>query len=292
MAEVHHFAYGVSTPLLAYVMSVVGSLLGLMCTARARATEGTRRASWLGLAALSIGGTGIWVMHFIAMLGFRVPGAQIRYDVPLTLLSAFIAMGVVGVGLFTVGFGGPQLAPLLSGGVVTGIGVASMHYTGMAAMHTSAHVGYHFGVVLLSVLIAMAAATVALWFTLRVRGTRATVGAALIMGVAVSGMHYTGMAAMRVELDGPVHVPDGARPFDFLLPLIIFISLVATVLLVIVSIAPTEDELLDEARSQAKETAATPPETARQPGPSGMSSSRPPLIVPRRPPNDPPRGRS
>ncbi|MFG1998948.1 MHYT domain-containing protein [Spirillospora sp. NPDC048911] len=289
MAEVHHFAYGVTTPLLAYVMSVVGSLLGLMCTARARAADGTRRASWLGLAALSIGGTGIWVMHFIAMLGFRVPGAQIRYDVPLTLLSAFIAMAVVGVGVFTVGFGGAHMAPLLSGGVVTGIGVASMHYTGMAAMHTSAHVGYNAGLVVLSVLIAMVAATAALWFTVRVRGAWATAGAALIMGVAVSGMHYTGMAAMRVELHGGGPVPDGARPFDFLLPLVVIISLLATVLLVLVAMSPTEDELRDETLRSAASGSASG--SARGAAPSAPES-RPPLITPRGSPNNPPRERS
>ncbi|MCQ0019291.1 MHYT domain-containing protein [Actinomadura madurae] len=106
MTEVHHFAYGPLTPAAAYVMSFVGSLLGLLCTTRARASAGGSRAYWLALAALAIGGTGIWVMHFIAMLGFSVAHTEIRYDVPLTLLSCLTAIAVVAVGLFLVGFGG------------------------------------------------------------------------------------------------------------------------------------------------------------------------------------------
>ncbi|MEU5881969.1 MHYT domain-containing protein [Spirillospora sp. NPDC047279] len=284
-AETHHFAYGISTPAIAYTLSVIGSMLGLMCTSRARATEGTRRAGWLGLAAVAIGGTGIWAMHFIAMLGFKVSGAHLRYNVPLTLVSALIAVGVVGVGLFTVGFGGARLAPLLIGGVVTGLGVASMHYTGMAAMNMSGHLSYDAVLVVASVVIAVGAATAALWFTVRVRGRRATFGAALIMGVAVCGMHYTGMAAMRVTLhSSDSHAPAGASAGDFLLPLIVGLGLLATILLVIVSLAPTEAELIDEARQATR----VPPEPSRGAVRSAyrdqqVPAPRAPLLLPHRP---------
>jgi NO-binding membrane sensor protein with MHYT domain len=247
MSEVHHFSYGLWTPLLAYIMSCTGALLGLLLTARARAASGRSRGLWLILGALSIGGTGIWVMHFIAMLGFTIPSATIRYDVPLTLLSAVIAVSVVGVGLFTVGFGESRLSTLLVGGSITGAGVASMHYTGMLAMHATAHVSYDPGLVGLSVLIAMVAATAALWFTIRVRGATATAIATLIMGVAVSGMHYTAMAAMRVRVDQGLPQPSGAPPVDFLLPLIIAISVIAMVLLTIVAMSPNEAEMRQDA---------------------------------------------
>ncbi|HEU5155749.1 MAG TPA: MHYT domain-containing protein [Streptosporangiaceae bacterium] len=224
-------------------MSCIGSLLGLLFTARARATSGASRGWWLVLGALAIGGTGIWVMHFIAMLGFSIPRATIRYDVPLTLVSALIAVVVVGVGLFTVGFGGPRQYTLLAGGALAGIGVASMHYTGMLAMRATAQIRYDAGMVALSVLIAIAAATAALWFTALVRGAVATIAAALIMGVAVSGMHYTGMAAMRVRVDTRMQVPSGAPPADFLLPLIIAISVITMLLLTILAMSPNEEEM-------------------------------------------------
>ena len=138
MAGVHHFSYGLVTPLLAYFMSFTGSLLGLRCTARARGSEGGAKRAWLMLGAVSIGGTGVWVMHFIAMLGFTVSSMAIRYNVPVTLLSALIAMVVVGTGLL-IANGGPGWGRLLGGGLLTGLGVASMHYLGMAAMHLDGH---------------------------------------------------------------------------------------------------------------------------------------------------------
>jgi NO-binding membrane sensor protein with MHYT domain len=284
MTHVHHFTYGPFTPVAAYLMSFIGSLLGLQCTARARAAEGRSRASWLALAAVAIGGTGIWVMHFIAMLGFTVPATEIRYDVALTLLSALIAIAVVGVGVFMVGFGGPRAQVVLPAGLVTGLGVASMHYTGMWAMDMHGEISYNPGLVLLSVLIAVVAATAALWFTLRVRGTSATAGAALIMGVAVTGMHYTGMAAMRVRALPGEGEPSGAEAADFLTPLLIGVSMVAVALLVIVSVFPGEEEmvymaLLEKKASRRRESdpdpAEKPAEPAREQAPSWFSE-RPP----------------
>src|SRR5262245_66674196 len=105
-------------------MSCVGSALGLLCTARARCVSGAARTRWLIVAAVSIGGTGIWVMHFIAMLGFSVSGSAIRYNVGLTLLSMGIAVVVVGIGLMIVGFGGERLVCVLCGSMDYGMGLS------------------------------------------------------------------------------------------------------------------------------------------------------------------------
>src|ERR1700758_3412011 len=78
MSHFSDFTYGALNPVLGYLISCVGCFLGLRCTTRARAYQGAARARWLTLAALSIGTTGIWVMHFIAMLGFAIPGEPIR----------------------------------------------------------------------------------------------------------------------------------------------------------------------------------------------------------------------
>ncbi|MGW4741015.1 MHYT domain-containing protein [Nocardia xishanensis] len=239
--DIHHFTYGWLTPILAYIMSFTGSLLGLQCAARARAAEG--RAGWLVLAAFAIGGTGIWVMHFIAMLGFSIRGTEIRYDVPLTLLSAATAIVVVGIGLFVVVTPRPTLVALFAGGAVTGLGVAAMHYLGMFAMKSSATISYDLATVVLSVAIAVIAATVALWFTLRVNGFLATTGAAGIMGLAVCGMHYTGMASMHAHHaghDGPVA---GTGAMQLLAPLIVGISIVTMMLLIAVSLTSIEHDI-------------------------------------------------
>src|SRR6266568_5550663 len=151
MVAVHIFSYGLLTPVLGYVMSCLGCFLGLRCTTRARAVQGSSRVRWLLLAAVSIGVAGIWGMHFIAMLGFTIPGQIIRYSVPVTIFSMVIAVVVVSVGLLIVGFGGEGLRPLLTGGLIVGIGVASMHYIGMAAMRMPQTMHYNVLVVILSV---------------------------------------------------------------------------------------------------------------------------------------------
>jgi NO-binding membrane sensor protein with MHYT domain len=243
VAEVDHFTYGVVTPVLAYSLSVLGALLGLTCTARARVAATARRRAWfLLLAAWAIGGTGIWVMHFIAMLGFGVSGSEIRYDVPLTTASAVIAIGVVAVGLFTAGSGRPHPVKILLGGAFAGLGVASMHYTGMAAMQVNGTVAYDDMLVAASVAIAVVAATVALWFTVTVRKPLAIIASALVMGVAVTGMHYTGMYAMEVHLHATGEPLPGSSVFGLIVPIIVLVILVVVALTYAVLAAPTDED--------------------------------------------------
>jgi NO-binding membrane sensor protein with MHYT domain len=258
MLPVHNFQFGLLTPVAAYLISCLGAFLGLRCTTRARACGGAVRARWLLLAAVSIGTTGIWVMHFIAMLGFAIPGETIRYSVPVTILSMLIAVTVVGAGLLIVGFGRGGSGSLLLAGSTTGIGVASMHYTGMAAMRMPARMSYSPALLALSVLIAIVAATAALWAALRLHGVPSTLGASLIMGVAVSGMHYTGMAAMHAyrppDLSGMSM--GGATAPVFLLPLAAGIAIVTFILIATIGMSPTADEIREEAamleRSRAR----------------------------------------
>jgi NO-binding membrane sensor protein with MHYT domain len=251
MVHVSNFTYGLVTPVLGYVMSSLGCFLGLRCTTRARASHGAQRARWLLLAAVSVATTGIWVMHFVAMLGFTIPGQTITYNVPVTILSMLIAVVVVGIGLLIVGFGNSGWRTLLLGGLVIGFGVASMHYIGMAAMRMPDAVRYDTTLVVLSVVIAVVAGTAALWAAIRLATVWATLAASLIMGVAVSGMHYTGMAAMHVyHTQDPgmlASMSGGVSAQVFLLPLIVGISLLAFALTVVISLSPTEAEMREDA---------------------------------------------
>jgi NO-binding membrane sensor protein with MHYT domain len=232
MAEVHHFTYGWITPAFSYGLSVLGSLLALICTARARGagTDRGRRARWLILAAWALGGTGIWVMHFMAMLGFDVPGSTVRYDIGTTVASWAAAIIMVGIGLFIVGYGRPRVAKVLAGGLLTGVGVAGMHYTGMAAMRVGGTIGYDRRFVTGSVVIAVVAATVALWFTVKLSRGPALVAAALIMGIAVNGMHFTGMAGLRVRLSPTDAQVPGVQAAVFIGPIMLFVLLVVITL--------------------------------------------------------------
>jgi NO-binding membrane sensor protein with MHYT domain len=252
MLTVHNFSYGLVTPVLGYLMSCLGAFLGLRCTSRARATTGRERLRWLLLAALSIGTTGIWVMHFIAMLGYTVPGQVIHYNVPVTILSMLIAVVVVGIGLLIVGFGKPGWRTLIPAGIFTGLGVAAMHYTGMAAVRLSGRMTFSPSLFTLSVVIAIVAATAALWAGLNLSGLGATLGASLIMGVAVSGMHYTGMAALHMWPEsrgggGMNMAGGGATAESFLLPLVIGISILAFIMTATIALSPSGDELREDA---------------------------------------------
>jgi NO-binding membrane sensor protein with MHYT domain len=256
MLTVHNFSYGLVTPLLGYLMSCLGAFLGLRCTARAMACAGRERLRWLLLAALSIGTTGIWVMHFIAMLGYTIPGQIIHYNVLITIGSMLIAVVVVGIGLLIVGFGERSWRNLLIAGTFTGVGVAAMHYSGMAAMRMPARMTYSPELFALSVVIAIVAATAALWAALNLTGAGATLGAALIMGVAVSGMHYTGMAAMHLFSpgtgDGMVMTGGGATAENFLLPLLIGISILAFAMTATLALSPNDAELRADAQLEQR----------------------------------------
>jgi NO-binding membrane sensor protein with MHYT domain len=228
MPEVHQFAYGPVSPIISFVLAFAGALLGLGCTARAQvAAQSGRRARWLVLGSISIGG-GIWLMHFMAMLGFDVPASPLRYNVLITAASAVLAVVVVGIGMFVVGRGRPSPVKLLFGGIFTGAGIAAMHYTGMAGLRLSGTISYRDGTVVASVLVAVVAATVALWFTLVVRGRWRVGVAAAVMATATTAMHYTGMAAVRVHLTDAAGPVGGVNPILLVLP----ITVVATAALI------------------------------------------------------------
>ncbi|MEW2115047.1 MHYT domain-containing protein [Streptomyces sp. NPDC005474] len=227
-ATVSNFYYGAVTLVAAYLMACLGAGLGLRCTTRSLRRP-QRRAGWLALGAVSLG-CGIWTMHFIAMIGFSVQGALVEYDTTKTLLSLVVAIAVVAVGVFLVGYRGRSPLNLATAGTVTGLGVAAMHFLGMAAIHTSGTIDYDVPTVVLSVVIAVAAATAALWAAVSIHTLWASLGASLVMGVAVTGMHYTGMAAVSVHLAGATESVQSST--DLLSFLLVMLAGPLTVLLV------------------------------------------------------------
>jgi NO-binding membrane sensor protein with MHYT domain len=282
MAEIHHFDHGWVTPTVSYALSVLGSLLGLTCAVRFRAAPSTAwRLWWLGLAAIAIGGTGIWTMHFVAMLGFSVVGESIRYDVALTAVSAIIAIAAVAIGFAIALLGsGARRVRIVLGGVVAGLGVAAMHYTGMAAMRLDGDISYGTDRVIASVVIAVVAATVALWLALTVKRPLAIVAAALIMGVAVNGMHFTGMSAMSVHAHPTITTPPGTSGTTLLIPIGLTVLFAVLGLVYALMAAPTEEDRAGAAYLAARlmnaETTGVGRVPAQQPGmppPAGQRST-------------------
>ncbi|MGA4728401.1 MHYT domain-containing protein [Micromonospora taraxaci] len=244
MGDINHFEYGWITPALSYALSVLGSVLGLVCAGRIRTARTSGQRAWWGLlSAWALGGTAIWAMHFMAMLGFAVENTRIRYDVPLTVASTVIAVVAVGIGLAIVGTGRLNAVRLIAGGVFTGAGVAAMHYTGMAAMRLNGTLGYDTLRVALSVVIAVVAATVALWLAMTVRKGVAVFASALVMGVAVNGMHFTGMSALSVHRhEGANREVTGAGVSTLLVPIMLAVIFGVVGLLYALLAAPTDDD--------------------------------------------------
>jgi NO-binding membrane sensor protein with MHYT domain len=214
------FSYGLVTPVVAFLMASLGGALGLRCTTRSMLVAHSWRPGWLALGSAAIA-SGIWTMHFVAMMGFKVVQAPIHYDKAMTFASLGVAVVMVGIGIFIVGYKGARGTALFTGGTITGLGIASMHYLGMAAMRLNGRLEYNTFTVAASVVIAMAAATAALWAAGQVRGFLWSVGASLVMGLAVSGMHYTGMAALSVHLHGTSAPTSGESAAALLWPMLI-----------------------------------------------------------------------
>lgn len=192
---------------LSLITAALASYAALDLAGRIRASSGWASYGWLATASIALGG-GVWSMHFIAMLAFSVPGMPIQYDASLTVLSFFLPIVVTALGFFIMNRPDSGFARLAGSGLVMGIGIAAMHYTGMEAMRMHARLSYEPWRAALSVAIAIAAATAALWLAFKRTGLIQKVIAAVVMGAAIAGMHYTAMfAAEFTSIGGPHHAP-------------------------------------------------------------------------------------
>src|SRR5262245_60980210 len=189
---------------LSIVVAVVVSYTALKLAARVAEGGHTSGRMWLlgGAAAM---GMGIWSMHFIGMLAYSVE-IPLRYGIFKTLLSLAIAMVTSGFALAIAGRSQLSLARLSTGSIVMGAGICAMHYSGMAAIQIVPMITYQPMLVLASIGIAVGASFAALWLAFNLRSGQsayialARAGAAVIMGLAICGMHYTGMAASRLAV--------------------------------------------------------------------------------------------
>ncbi|HWP26584.1 MAG TPA: MHYT domain-containing protein [Xanthobacteraceae bacterium] len=205
-----------------------------------KASQRFSRKSLLFMSALAMGG-GIWSMHFIAMLAFRLPVA-VNYDLLITLISLLVAIFMAGVGIFAASYGRKTTAGLLIGGGFTGIGIVSMHYIGMAAMQAQATMSYDALLVAASVAIAVVASTAALWLALNLRVAWHKLAAAVVMGGAISGMHYTGMAAVSFQ---PAEFPVAYEALAIAPPILAIVIAVATFAYLIFALLSALPETLE-----------------------------------------------
>jgi two-component system sensor histidine kinase/response regulator len=194
-------SYDRNLVVLSVLIAIVASYAALDLAGRVTAARGRARAIWLAGGATAMG-IGIWSMHYTGMLAFQLP-LPMLYDVPTVLASLFAAVLASAIALFVVSRRAMGMREAIPGSVAMGIGIAAMHYTGMAGMRVQADVHFDPLLVGLSVAIAIVVSFVALWLAFRLRdvATRAwswrKIGSTLLMGAAIPSMHYTGMAAAR-----------------------------------------------------------------------------------------------
>jgi PAS domain S-box-containing protein len=208
---------------LSVLVAIFASWMALRLTSHSdQKTTPALRAVALITGTLSLG-AGVWAMHFIGMLAFSV--CAVTYDPAITLWSMLPSIGASALALHLIG--GREIRPwqLIGGGVAVGAGIGAMHYTGMAAMQMAPALRYDPVMFGISIIVAVVLAILALWVRFRLRKMLVS---AVVMGLAISGMHYTGMAAARFV----GHVPAGTTTNAGLLALIVSVTTIAFTLLV------------------------------------------------------------
>lgn len=198
-------SYSSSLVLISLCVAILASYTALDLTGRIATAKGRAACLWMGGGALAMG-IGVWSMHFIGMLAFSLP-IDLGYDLALTAFSLLIAVLSSGFALWVVSQPSLPWQQLAFGALIMGAGIAFMHYTGMAALRMLPGIDYDPTLFGASLLIAVGASAAALWIAFRLRAHTPYVRqirglAAVVMGFAIVGMHYTGMAA--------ANFPDGS----------------------------------------------------------------------------------
>lgn len=185
---------------LSVLIAVSASYAALDLAGRVTAASGRVRLAWL-IGGSTAMGIGIWAMHYIGMLAFHLP-VPVQYDWPTVLVSLLAGVLCSAFALLVVSRKKMGATYLFAGSAVLGCGIAAVHYIGMAAMRLPAECRFNFGLVALSIVLAILFSLAALWLAFYFRDEAEgmvwrKIGSAVVMGTAISAMHYTGMAAAR-----------------------------------------------------------------------------------------------
>jgi len=235
--------YGSYHPLLvacSLLIAILASYTALHMAGHVTAAERRLARWWLAGGACAMG-LGIWSMHFVGMLAFQLP-IPLGYDLAITLYSMLAAVASSAFALWLVSRHRMPWPHWVAGSVLMGGGIALMHYIGMAALRMQPSIDYDAAWFAASILIAISASGAALWIAFRLRsGQRrhrmARIAAAVVMGLAIVGMHYTGMAAARFAPDAVCGAArGGGLPAEWLAILVIVVTVAIIGITLVVSV--------------------------------------------------------
>ncbi|HSJ39130.1 MAG TPA: EAL domain-containing protein [Planococcus sp. (in: firmicutes)] len=191
------YTYNWPLVILSIVVAIFSSFVALDISSRLALSKQVLKNRWI-VSGFVVMGLGIWAMHFMAMLAFHLP-MEVTYDIPLVLLSILPALAACAIAFFIINRSANSWKRLVIGAFFIGSGIISMHYIGMEAMQMAAEIQYDPLLWGLSAGIAYATSLAALYILCYLREVPgfhwSKISSAVVLGIAVSGMHYTGMAA-------------------------------------------------------------------------------------------------
>ncbi|QAY95520.1 LytTR family transcriptional regulator [Methylovirgula ligni] len=254
-----HISHDPLIVVLSVIVAIQGAYVGLGLALQSRLAAGTRQRTLLAASSITLG-VAIWSMHFIGMLAARL-SFPVDYLVFPTLLSFLVSVLVTGIGVFAATAGPLTGRRLAASAMFMGLGIASMHYIGMTALHASAHMVHDPLLVIASILIAIAASGLALHLAAGTQPRQPLFLSAIVFGIAVSGMHYSAMAGMRIF---PHALPTALAPAlspDLLAIVVAVVAFIVSGLFLLV-LVPDRRMLQKESRAGIE-----PPAVAPEPSP-------------------------
>lgn len=229
---------------LAALVCGLSAFAGITLLNHARRTAGPMQMAWLGVAAVTVG-FGVWATHFVAMLSFSA-GMPVGYDLPLTLVSLFCAIAIVGGGLWFAAIG-PRRSDTLLGGAIVGGGIATMHYVGMASLLVGGGIAWDPALVAASLVLGMGLGAAALGVSTARDTLRWRAGSAGLLTLAICAMHFTAMGAAGMQNCYPIVSAADQTPQWLSL-----VVAVVSVMILLFALGGAYFDLLDRRRTAAE----------------------------------------
>lgn len=218
---------------LSFFLAVIGSFIALTAASRAKSRNDSVSLANSFTVGIALGGIGVWSMHFIGMLALQMDVGS-SYSMTETMLSLVVVVVAASLAVGHAAKRPDSLPRLLGCGFALGMSVVVMHYLGMFGLKIYGFISWDYALVALSMVIAVVAATAALWLALNTPTVTRRVLASLVMGVAVCAMHYTGMAAAEFicTTNSRTAIPQGSGYISsFRLPTLVIVTTVLMILM-------------------------------------------------------------